>query len=98
MGSMLTVTSNLSRTSPVKRGKWVLENILGAPTAPPPPNVPALEDSLGKAGDPQPTQREILAMHRENVLCSSCHARMDPLGLAMENFNGFGRFRSVERQ
>ena len=98
MGSVLTVTSNPSRTSPVKRGKWILENILGAPTAPPPPNVPALEDSISKAGDHQPTQREVLAIHRENVLCASCHARMDPLGLALENFNAFGRFRSMERQ
>jgi hypothetical protein len=98
MGGVLTVTSNPSRTSPVKRGKWVLENILGAPTAPPPPNVPALEDSVSKTGDRQPTQREVLAIHRENVLCASCHARMDPLGLALENFNAFGRFRSTERQ
>ena len=98
MGSVLTVTSNPTRTSPVKRGKWILENILGAPTAPPPPNVPALEDSISKAGDHQPTQREVLAIHRENALCASCHARMDPLGLALENFNAFGRFRSMERQ
>jgi hypothetical protein len=100
MGSVLTVTSNPTRTSPVKRGKWVLENILGAPTAPPPPNVPALEDSVSKAkaGDHPPTQREVLAVHREDPLCASCHARMDPLGLALENFNAFGRFRSTERQ
>ena len=78
MGSVLTVTSNPSRTSPVKRGKWILENILGAPTAPPPPNVPALEDSISKAGDHQPTQREVLSIHRENPLCASCHERMDP--------------------
>ena len=58
--------------------------------------MPALEDSISKAGDHQPTQREVLAIHRENVLCASCHARMDPLGLALENFNAFGRFRSME--
>ena len=98
MGSVLTVTSNPSRTSPVKRGKWILENILGAPTAPPPPNIPALEDSISKTGDHPPTQREVLAIHRENTLCASCHARMDPLGLALENFNAFGRFRSLELQ
>jgi hypothetical protein len=100
MGSVLTVTSNPTRTSPVKRGKWILENMLGAPTAPPPPNIPALEDSISKAkaGDHPPTQREVLAVHREDPLCASCHARMDPLGLALENFNAFGRFRSTERQ
>jgi len=100
MGSVLTVTSNPTRTSPVKRGKWILENILGAPTAPPPPNIPALEDSISKTktSDHQPTQREVLAVHRENELCASCHGRMDPLGLALENFNAFGRFRSTERQ
>lgn len=100
MGSVLAVTSNPTRTSPVKRGKWVLENILGAPTAPPPPNVPALEDSISKTkkGDHPPTQREVLAVHREDALCASCHARMDPLGLALENFNAFGRFRTSERQ
>jgi hypothetical protein len=98
MGSVLTVTSNPTRTSPVKRGKWVLENILGAPTAPPPPDVPALEDTLAKAGDRKPTQREALAIHRDNPLCASCHARMDPLGLALESFNGFGRYRTVESE
>ncbi len=96
MGGVLTVTSNPTRTSPVKRGKWVLENILGAPTAPPPPNIPALEDSLTKTGDHKPTQREVLAIHRESPLCASCHERMDPLGLALENFNGFGRYRESE--
>jgi hypothetical protein len=98
MGSVLTVTSNPGRTSPVKRGKWILENILGFPTAPPPPNVPALEDSLSKTPDKRPTQREVLAIHRESPMCASCHARMDPLGLAMENFNAFGRYRSQEFQ
>jgi len=98
MGGVLTVTSNPTRTSPVKRGKWILENILGAPPAPPPPNVPALEDTIVKITDRRPTQREALAIHRESPLCASCHTRMDPLGLAMENFNGFGRFRSMEFQ
>ena len=98
MGGVLTVTSNPTRTSPVKRGKWILEHILGSPTAPPPPDVPALEDSLDKTTGRKPTQRELLAKHREDALCASCHARMDPLGLAMENFNGFGRFRTMELQ
>jgi hypothetical protein len=96
MGAILTVTSNPTRTSPVKRGKWILQNILGAPPAPPPPNIPALEDSQAKILDHQPTQRELLAIHRENPLCASCHSRMDPLGFALENFNAFGRARTKE--
>ena len=96
MGSVLTVTSNPTRTSPVKRGKWVLENILGAPPAPPPPDVPALEESQAKAELKAPTQRELLALHRADPKCASCHARMDPPGLAMEGFNAFGRVRTYE--
>jgi len=96
MGSVLTVTSNPTRTSPVKRGKWILENILGAPPAPPPPDVPALEDASPKAEDKKLTQRDLLALHRADPKCASCHARMDPLGLAMEKFNAFGRSRTHE--
>jgi Protein of unknown function (DUF1588)/Protein of unknown function (DUF1587)/Protein of unknown function (DUF1585)/Protein of unknown function (DUF1592)/Protein of unknown function (DUF1595)/Planctomycete cytochrome C len=96
MGSVLTVTSNPTRTSPVKRGKWILENILGAPPAPPPPNIPALEETKTKITDRKPTQRELLAQHREDPACASCHSRMDPLGLAMESFNAFGRGRTQE--
>ena len=96
MGSVLTVTSNPTRTSPVKRGKWILENILGAPPPPPPPDVPALEDSQSKSELKAPTQRELLALHRADPKCAACHERMDPLGLAMENFNAFGRHRSQE--
>jgi hypothetical protein len=96
MGSVLTVTSNPTRTSPVKRGKWVLENILGAPPAPPPPDVPALEESQAKAELKAPTQRELLALHRADPKCASCHSRMDPPGLAMEGFNAFGRVRTYE--
>ena len=96
MGGVLTVTSNPTRTSPVKRGKWILENILGSPPAPPPPNVPALEDTQAKAELKAPTQRELLALHRADPKCASCHSRMDPLGLAMESFNAFGRLRSFE--
>lgn len=95
-GTMLVVTSNPTRTSPVKRGLFVLENILGTPTPPAPPNVPALEDSAGKFGDRTPSVREVLALHRESALCASCHARMDPLGLALENFNALGMYRGVE--
>ncbi len=95
-GTMLVVTSNPTRTSPVKRGLFVLENILGTPTPPAPPNVPALEDSAGKFGDRTPSVREVLALHRESALCSSCHSRMDPLGLALENFNALGMYRETE--
>jgi hypothetical protein len=96
MGSVLTVTSNPTRTSPVKRGKWVLENILGSPPAPPPPNVPSLEDTQAKSELKAATQREILALHRADPKCASCHSRMDPPGLAMEGFNAFGRMRAYE--
>ncbi|MEO7413827.1 MAG: DUF1592 domain-containing protein [Opitutaceae bacterium] len=96
MGSTLTITSNPTRTSPVKRGKWILENILGAPPPPPPPDVPALEESKVQGEQKAPTQRELLALHRASPLCASCHERMDPLGLAMEGFNAFGRQRTHE--
>ena len=96
MGGVLTVTSNPTRTSPVKRGKWVLENLLGSPPAPPPPDVPALEDTKEKSELKAPTQRELLALHRADAKCASCHARMDPPGLALENFNAFGRMRTHE--
>ncbi|MEO6245210.1 MAG: DUF1588 domain-containing protein [Opitutaceae bacterium] len=94
MGSVLTVTSNPTRTSPVKRGKWILENILGAPPAPPPPDIPSLEDVKPKDGEKKLTQRELLALHRADSKCASCHARMDPPGLALESFNAFGRLRT----
>ena len=96
MGSVLTVTSNPTRTSPVKRGLFVLSNILGTPPPPPPPDIPSLEAS-GKThdGTDRPL-REALAMHRENPQCASCHDRMDPLGLTMENFNAVGSWRDHE--
>jgi hypothetical protein len=96
MASTLAVTSNPTRTSPVKRGKWILENILGAPAPPPPPAVPALEETEKKISDHTPTQRELLAIHRADALCASCHERMDPLGLALENFNALGLYRTQE--
>ncbi len=96
MGSTLMVTSNPTRTSPVKRGKWVLENILGAPPPPPPPDIPPLEDAGKKTAARTPTMRETLATHRANPLCASCHDRMDPLGLAMENFDAFGTVRTKD--
>jgi hypothetical protein len=91
--SILTLTSNPTRTSPVKRGKWVLENLLGTPPPPPPPNVPELEEE-GRvlAG----TLRQQMEQHRQNPSCASCHARMDPIGFALENFNAIGAWRDKE--
>jgi hypothetical protein len=94
-GNTLVVTSNPDRTSPVKRGLFILDNLLGTPPPPPPAAVPPLEQAKGKDGKPT-TLREQLAIHRESALCASCHNRMDPLGLALENFNALGRFREKD--
>ena len=96
-GSVLIVTSNPTRTSPVKRGLFVLDNILGVPPPPPPANIPPLEDSEKAFKDHQPSLRETLELHRSKPLCSSCHNRMDPLGLSLENFNALGMWREKER-
>jgi hypothetical protein len=96
-GTVLAVTSNPTRTSPVKRGRFILDNILGTPPAPPPPDIPPLEDAAKGIKDRPITLRETLALHREAPLCSSCHNRMDPLGLALENFNALGMWRDQER-
>ena len=90
-GSVLTVTSYPDRTSPVGRGKWVLENVLGTPPPPPPPNVPELEPAED-AGQVL-AMRERMEQHRANPVCASCHRLMDPLGLALENFDAIGRWR-----
>jgi hypothetical protein len=95
-GSFLAVTSNPTRTSPVKRGLFILDNVLGTPPPPPPPNIPQLEDAAKNVTDRAPSLRETLALHRQNALCSSCHNRMDPLGLALENFNAMGMWREQE--
>lgn len=97
-GSALVVTSNPDRTSPVKRGLFVLENMLGTPTPPPPPNIPALEAADHDFKNHEPTLREALQEHREKPACASCHARMDPIGLAFENFNAMGMWRDQERK
>jgi Protein of unknown function (DUF1588)/Protein of unknown function (DUF1585)/Protein of unknown function (DUF1592) len=92
--SVLAVTSYTTRTSPTIRGKWVLENILSAPPPAPPPNIPSLESS-NKDGKPL-SVRQMLEMHRANSVCASCHARMDPLGLSLENFDAIGRWRATD--
>ncbi len=91
-GSILTVTSYANRTSPVLRGKWVLENILGTPPPPPPANVPPLPDN--HAGGKALSMRERMAQHRVNAACSGCHQLMDPAGLSMEHFDAIGRWRA----
>jgi hypothetical protein len=90
--AVLSVTSYTTRTSPTIRGKWLLENILGAPVPPPPPNIPALEAS--NQGNRPLTVREMLETHRKNPVCASCHARMDPLGFSLENFDAIGQWRT----
>jgi hypothetical protein len=92
--SVLAVTSYTTRTSPTIRGKWLLENILAAPPPAPPPNVPSLESS-NKDGKPL-SVRQMLEMHRANPACASCHARMDPLGLSLENFDAIGHWRTTD--
>ncbi|QDV36158.1 DUF1592 domain-containing protein [Tautonia plasticadhaerens] len=96
-GTVLTVTSNPDRTSPVKRGLFILENILGTPPAPPPPNIPSLEEAGKEIEGRTPTLREAMELHRSDPLCNSCHNRMDPLGLALEHFNALGMYREQER-
>lgn len=94
MGAVLTLTSNTTRTSPVKRGLFVLDQMLGAPPPPPPADIPPLEQSV--ASNPDATVRERLAAHVANQTCASCHNRLDPLGLAFENFDAIGRWRTTE--
>jgi hypothetical protein len=93
-GSILTVTSPAIRTSPVIRGKWILNNILGAPPPDPPPNVPALSDRKTQAK--VQTMRERMSQHRANPVCATCHSMIDPAGFALENFDAIGRWRTVD--
>ena len=88
--SLLTVTSYAHRTSPVLRGKWMLDNLLGAPPPPPPPDAAALQETNAKTGKAL-TMREAMEQHRANPSCASCHARMDPLGFGLENYDAVGR-------
>jgi hypothetical protein len=90
-GAVLAVTSNPTRTSPVKRGKWILDNLLGTPPPPAPPGVPELEQ-----GQLTGTLRERLEQHRANPACASCHKLMDPLGFALENYDAIGRWRTKD--
>lgn len=93
-GTFLMVTSNPTRTSAVKRGLFVLDNLLGTPAPPAPPNVPKLEELA--AGKINPTMREKMEIHRSKPDCRGCHARMDPIGLGLENFNALGQFRTQD--
>jgi hypothetical protein len=98
-GSVLTVTSYPTRTSPVLRGKWVLENILGITPPEPPPDVPALEEGptgSSATGERVPSVRQRLEAHRSNPTCAACHAMIDPAGFALENFDAVGRFRTED--
>src|SRR5690606_30848883 len=90
----LTITSNPGRTSPVKRGKWIMENILGTPPPDPPPNVPQLEET--QQAQPGLTLRQQLELHRADPVCASCHRQMDALGFAFENFDPIGRWRDKD--
>src|SRR5258706_3434260 len=96
-GTVLVVTSNPTQTSRLKRGLFLIENIIGTPTPRPPADVPLLEEAEKQFKDREPTLREVLELHRSKTLCSSCHSRMDPLGLALENFNALGMWREKER-
>jgi len=93
-GSILSVTSYPTRTSPVLRGKWIMENIMGTPPPAPPPNVPALKDQA--QGGKVLSIRQLMEEHRKNPPCSTCHKVMDPLGFSLENFNGIGEYRTKD--
>jgi len=90
--SILTLTSNATRTSPVQRGKWVLDQLLDTPPPPPPPDVPQLDEAKQLTG----SLRQRMEQHRANAICASCHARMDPIGFAFENYDAIGRWRDKD--
>ena len=92
-GSVLTVTSYATRTSPVLRGKWILDNFLGTPPPPPPANIPALKDNTV---DSSLSVRDRLAEHRRNIACAGCHKLMDPIGFSLAHFDAVGRWRDTE--
>ena len=92
-GAILKITANGTATSPVLRGGWIMDRIIGEPAPPPPPGVPAVEPDIRGAK----SIRELLALHTESPVCASCHAKFDPVGLALENFDVAGRFRTHYR-
>jgi hypothetical protein len=92
--SVLTLTSNPNRTSPVKRGQWILQQLLGTPPPPPPPDVPKLDES--KEAAETTSVRERMEVHRTNKECATCHQQMDPLGFALENYDAVGRWRTMD--
>ena len=94
--SILTVTSRPNRTSPVLRGKWILDNILGTPPPDPPANVPPLKEDEAGSQNRMPSVRERMAAHRANVVCAGCHSMIDPPGFALENFDAVGQYRTVD--
>lgn len=94
MASTLTVTSNPTRTSPVKRGKWILENVLGTPPPPPAPDVPELPPT----GQLKGTLRQQMEQHRADPQCAVCHSKLDPLGFGLENFNAVGMWRTQDNR
>jgi mono/diheme cytochrome c family protein len=95
-GSILTITSHPVRTSPVFRGKWILDNLLGTPPPDPPANVPPLPEKTGAYASRMPSMRERMAQHRENAVCATCHAMIDPLGFGLERYDPVGRWRDVD--
>jgi hypothetical protein len=97
-GSILTLTSYADRTSPVQRGKWILEVLFGAPPPPPPPNVPLLDDTKAVIGGKNLSTRERMEEHRKNPACTSCHKVIDPLGLTLENFDATGVWRIKDNE
>jgi Protein of unknown function (DUF1592)/Protein of unknown function (DUF1588)/Protein of unknown function (DUF1595)/Protein of unknown function (DUF1585) len=94
--SILTVTSRPNRTSPVLRGKWILDNILGTPPPEPPANVPPLKEDEAGSQNKMPSVRERMAAHRANVVCAGCHSMIDPPGFALENFDAVGQYRTMD--
>jgi hypothetical protein len=97
-GSILTLTSYADRTSPVQRGKWILEVLIGSPPPPPPPNVPLLDDTKAVIGGRNLSTRERMEEHRKNPACTSCHKVIDPLGLSLENFDATGAWRIKDNE
>jgi hypothetical protein len=95
-GSIQVLTSYAGRTSPVQRGKWVMSTLMGTPPPQPPANVPPLDDTAGGKDGQQLTTRQRMEIHRSNAMCARCHNLIDPIGLAMDNFDPSGRFRTRE--